>query len=94
MAKSNKDMDSRIRGNDKISNNIRRLRFDNGEMTQQQLADKTGVTRQTIIAIEAGKYAPSLGLAFKIARTFTLAIEDVFFDKEQQSRQDLQQEST
>jgi putative transcriptional regulator len=47
-------------------------------MTQQQLADKTGVTRQTIIAIEAGKYAPSLPLAFKIARTFGKPIEDIF----------------
>ena len=53
-----------------ITNQIRRLRFENGEMTQQQLADKAGVTRQTIIAIEAGKYAPSLTLAFKIAKTF------------------------
>jgi putative transcriptional regulator len=61
-----------------ISNKIRRLRFENGEMTQQQLADKAGVTRQTIIAIEAGKYAPSLPLAFKIARTFGMPIEDVF----------------
>jgi len=61
-----------------ISNQIRRLRFENGEMTQQQLADKTGVTRQTIIAIEAGKYAPSLPLAFKIARTFGLPVEKVF----------------
>ena len=61
-----------------ISNQIRRLRFENGEMTQQQLADKAGVTRQTILAIEAGKYAPSLPLAFKIARTFGLPLEDVF----------------
>ncbi len=61
-----------------LKNQIRRLRFENGEMTQQQLADKAGVTRQTIIAIEAGKYAPSLTLAFKIARTFGLKIEDVF----------------
>ncbi len=61
-----------------VKNQIRRLRFDNGEMTQQQLADKAGVTRQTIIAIEAGKYAPSLPLAFKIARTFGMPIEDVF----------------
>jgi putative transcriptional regulator len=57
--------------NDHISNRIRRLRFDHGEMTQQELADKAGVTRQTIIAIEAGKYAPSLPLAFRIARAFT-----------------------
>jgi len=61
-----------------LKNQIRRLRFDNGEMTQQQLADKAGVTRQTIIAIEAGKYAPSLPLAFRIARTFGLPVEDVF----------------
>ena len=65
-------------GSEHLSNNIRRLRFDNGEMTQQQLADKAGVTRQTIIAIESGKYAPSLPLAFKIARTFGKPIEDVF----------------
>jgi len=61
-----------------IKNKIRRLRFENGEMTQQKLADKVGVTRQTIIAIEAGKYAPSLPLAFRIARTFALPIEKVF----------------
>ena len=61
-----------------LKNQIRRLRFENGEMTQQQLADKAGVTRQTIIAIESGKYAPSLPLAFKIARTFGLPIEDIF----------------
>jgi putative transcriptional regulator len=61
-----------------IRNQVRRLRFENGEMTQQQLADKAGVTRQTIIAIEAGKYAPSLPLAFRIARTFGVKVEDVF----------------
>jgi len=61
-----------------ITNQVRRLRFDNGEMTQQQLADRVGVTRQTIIAIEAGKYAPSLPLAFRIARTFGVSIETVF----------------
>ena len=65
-------------GSNKLSNQIRRLRFENGEMTQQQLANKTGVTRQTIIAIESGKYAPSLPLAFKIARTFGKPIEDIF----------------
>jgi len=64
--------------NDHISNRIRRLRFDHGEMTQQELADKAGVTRQTIIAIEAGKYAPSLPLAFRIARAFHTSVEDVF----------------
>ena len=61
-----------------ITNQIRRLRFENGEMTQQQLADKAGVTRQTIIAIEGGKYSPSLTLAFRIARTFGVKVEDVF----------------
>ncbi|MHC4211779.1 MAG: helix-turn-helix transcriptional regulator [Planctomycetota bacterium] len=64
--------------NNKLSNRVRRLRFDNGQMTQQDLADKVGVTRQTIIAIESGKYAPSLPLAFKIARSFGVKIEDVF----------------
>jgi putative transcriptional regulator len=65
-------------GNTGLSNQVRRLRFEHGEMTQQQLADKVGVTRQTIIAIEAGKYAPSLPLAFRLARTFGVTIEDVF----------------
>lgn len=63
---------------DHITNRIRRLRFDHDEMTQQQLADTVGVTRQTIIAIEAGKYAPSLPLAFRIARAFHTTVEDVF----------------
>ena len=61
-----------------LSNKIRRLRFDNGQMTQQQLADKAGVTRQTIIAVESGKYTPSLLLAFRIARAFGLSVEEVF----------------
>lgn len=61
-----------------ISNQIRRLRFENGEMTQQELADKAGVTRQTILAIEAGKYSPSLMLAFKIAKAFNVPLEEVF----------------
>jgi putative transcriptional regulator len=65
-------------GSNRLSNNIRRLRFENDQMTQQQLADKAGVTRQTIIAIESGRYAPSLPLAFKIAQTFGISIEDVF----------------
>ena len=65
-------------GSNNISNKIRRLRFDNGEMTQQQLADKAGVTRQTIIAIEQGRYCPSLALAFEIARAFGVGVEDVF----------------
>lgn len=61
-----------------IKTHIRKLRFENGQMTQQQLADKAGVTRQTIIAIESGKYSPSLSLAFKIAKVFNLKLEDVF----------------
>ena len=61
-----------------IKNQIRRMRFDNGEMTQHQLADKAGVTRQTIIAIEQGKYTPSLALAFRIARAFGKTVEEVF----------------
>jgi putative transcriptional regulator len=61
-----------------LSNQIRRLRFENGEMTQQQLADKAGVTRQTILAIEAGKYSPSLTLAFRIAKVFEVPLEEVF----------------
>ena len=61
-----------------LTNNIRKLRFENGQMIQQQLADRVGVTRQTIIATEAGKYAPSLPLAFKIARNFGVPIETVF----------------
>lgn len=61
-----------------IANLIRRLRFDNGEMTQQALADACGVTRQTIIALEAGRYAPSLELAFRIAHAFGVGVEDVF----------------
>ena len=61
-----------------ISNEIRRLRCARGEMTQQALADACGVTRQTIIALEAGRYAPSLELAFRIARAFGVGVEDVF----------------
>ena len=61
-----------------VTNSIRRLRFEHGEMTQQELAEKVGVTRQTIIAIEAGKYMPSLPLAFKLARVFNLGVEQVF----------------
>lgn len=63
---------------DRVTNRIRRLRFDNGEMTQQALAEKVGVTRQTIIALEAGKYVPSLLLAFQLASAFGVRVEDVF----------------
>lgn len=62
-----------------ITNNIRTLRFFANEMTQQALAEKTGVSRQTIIAVEAGKYAPSLELAFRIAEAFGVSITEVFF---------------
>jgi putative transcriptional regulator len=61
-----------------IENTIRRLRFERGEMTQQDLAERVGVTRQTIIALEAGRYAPSLPLAVRIARVFGVTVEDVF----------------
>jgi putative transcriptional regulator len=61
-----------------VANEIRRLRFERGEMTQQALADACGVTRQTIIALEAGRYAPSLELAFRIADALGARIEDVF----------------
>ena len=61
-----------------IKNRIRELRFHNSEMTQEELAQRVGVTRQTIIALEARKYVPSLLLAFKLASTFGLKVEDVF----------------
>jgi len=62
----------------RVRNNIRKLRFFNNEMTQEQLAEKVGVTRQTIIAIESAKYAPSLELAFRIALVFAVPLEEVF----------------
>jgi putative transcriptional regulator len=61
-----------------IRNNVRRLRFEHGEMTQQELADRSGCTRQTIVALEQGKYVPSLALAFRIAGVFGASIEGVF----------------
>ena len=61
-----------------IDNTIRKLRFEHGEMTQQALADACSITRQTVIALEGGKYAPSLELAFRIARAFGVGVEDVF----------------
>jgi len=69
--------------NPPIGNNIRKLRFNNNEMTQQDLADKAGVTRQTIVAIEKGKYSPSLELAFRIALIFKVPLEEVFFVEDQ-----------
>lgn len=62
----------------RIENNIRVLRFQHGEMTQEELAKKTGVTRQTINAIEGAKYSPSLELAFRIALVFDVPLERVF----------------
>jgi len=61
-----------------IKNQVRRLRFENGEMTQQELADRSECTRQTIVALEQGKYVPSLALAFKIARVFGVSVDNVF----------------
>ena len=61
-----------------IQNNIRKLRFFAGEMTQQQLADRVKVSRQTIVAIEKGNYSPSLELAFRLARVFKTPLEEVF----------------
>ena len=62
----------------KVKNRIRRLRFDHDEMTQEELAKRAGCTRQTIIALEQGKYVPSVELAFKIARVFGVSLEEVF----------------
>ena len=61
-----------------IQNRIRRLRFENGEMTQRELAHRSGCTRQTIHAFEAAKYGPSLELAFRVAEVFSVSIDDVF----------------
>ncbi|MGW0482431.1 helix-turn-helix transcriptional regulator [Nonomuraea sp. NPDC003214] len=61
-----------------VTNTIRALRFAHGEMTQAELADRVGVTRQTIIAIEQGRYSPSLEMAFRIARVFRVGLDDVF----------------
>jgi putative transcriptional regulator len=66
-------------GKSRVGNAIRRLRFDHNEMTQKELAEKVGVTRQTIVAIEKANYSPSLELAFLIARVFGKPLEEVFF---------------
>lgn len=70
-----------------ITNNIRTLRFFSSEMTQQQLAEKAGVSRQTILAIEAGKYSPSLELAFRIADAFGVEIGEAFGCRQEDSAQ-------
>ena len=71
----------------RINNNIRKLRFFQNEMTQQELAQKVGVTRQTIIAMEQGKYSPSLELAFRIAFVFGVPLEEVFsYDVEDEAK--------
>ncbi|WP_157248114.1 helix-turn-helix transcriptional regulator [Nonomuraea typhae] len=62
----------------KVTNSIRALRFAHGEMTQADLAERIGVTRQTVIAIEQGRYSPSLEMAFQIARVFRVPLDDVF----------------
>ncbi len=62
----------------RVGNRIRRLRFDHDEMTQEELANHAGCTRQTIIALEQGKYSPSLELAFRIAKVFGVTLEEVF----------------
>ncbi|QCR31220.1 helix-turn-helix transcriptional regulator [Lysinibacillus sp. SGAir0095] len=70
-------------GKNLVGNHIRKLRFNHDEMTQQQLADKVGVTRQTIVSLEKGNYSPSLELAFRIAKSFNLPLEEVFFYEEE-----------
>ena len=67
-----------------FTNSIRALRFANGEMTQAELAERVGVTRQTIIAIEQGKYSPTLEMAFRIARVFRVPLDEVFHYSEEQ----------
>ena len=62
----------------RITNNVRKLRFNSSEMTQQELAERVGVTRQTVIAIEGNKYSPSLEVAFRIAHAFGVPLEEVF----------------
>jgi putative transcriptional regulator len=62
----------------RVTNSIRSLRFTHGEMTQAELAERIGVTRQTVIAIEQGRYSPSLEMAFRIARVFGVPLDDVF----------------
>ncbi len=68
----------RVRSRGRITNRIRRLRFEAGEMTQRELAELVGVTRQTVVAIEKDRYSPSLEVAFRIARVFDVPLEAVF----------------
>lgn len=68
-------------------NRIRRLRFDHGEMTQEELGKRAGCTRQTVIALEQGKYVPSIDLAFRIARAFGVPLESVFQYEDGSSKQ-------
>ncbi len=67
-----------------ILNNLRRLRFDAGEMTQQELARRAGISRQAVISIESGKYSPSLELAFRLALVFDKPIQEVFYIQDSQ----------
>ncbi len=78
----------------RVTNEIRSLRFANGEMTQAELADGVGVTRQTIIAIEKGRYSPSLEMAFQIARVFDVPLDNVFQYPDTQAEPVLDKEET
>jgi putative transcriptional regulator len=71
----------------RVTNSIRALRFANGEMTQAELADRVGVTRQTIIAIEQGRYSPTLEMAFQVARVFRVPLDQVFHYPDEQEGQ-------
>jgi putative transcriptional regulator len=71
----------------RVTNNIRTLRFARGEMTQAELAERVGVTRQTIIAIEQGRYSPTLEMAFQIARAFGVPLDEVFQYGEKEQRE-------
>jgi putative transcriptional regulator len=69
----------------RVTNRVRALRFEHDEMTQAQLAERLGVTRQTVIAIEQGRYSPSLEMAFQIARAFGVPLDDVFYYPDEES---------
>jgi putative transcriptional regulator len=71
----------------RVTNSIRALRFANGEMTQAELAERVGVTRQTIIAIEQGRYSPTLEMAFQVARVFRVPLDQVFHYPDEQEGQ-------